>query len=579
MADTPDSFARGEFRDALLRLLRASTVLIQTDPELRDAIAGLAAAVTTAAPVTSGAASGQSPAGSAAGRAEAAAQGAASGAGNAAASAGSPGAVATGSSGLPGTSGTSGTSGTGIAVPRPAAVVGPRLLQEVKIGDARVMIETQGGVVRSLIPQPEPEPFAPAAGPAVQGGAANEPDQSWIGQLPALGPIAARVRLKAQALREASAIRRHALRAEWIALAADEPPTAADELAFDGATPVSAEDADALEAMAVACDLGTLLRERGQLHPGPHLAETFQAMAHAQSAVRSLARRAASEFERQRTDSDQVAFFQWMRTAVAPEHCATFIRDYFRLDHLAPSSDGPEVLRRLRELEARWHARLDAERDARKSRDKVRDKCKNLARKDDAEREVECRLIEENLGRLASLGQNLLAPPIIDYVRNALPHIPAAARTLPHIAQILGALAQPEAEAADELPQAATPDVLRLREELRSRGIRRVVIAGGEFKPLKRDAVLALLGVDDVVWVEVERTKSNSGLDGRVRAAHPDMVLSTRWMSHPDEAKVTEAARELGVPLIRLMSEGALGGGPLTKTILDHFAASEARAK
>jgi hypothetical protein len=50
-------------------------------------------------------------------------------------------------------------------------------------------------------------------------------------------------------------------------------------------------------------------------------------------------------------------------------------------------------------------------------------------------------------------------------------------------------------------------------------------------------------------------------------------------MSHPDEAKVTEAARDLGVPLIRLMSEGALGNGPLTKTILDHFATSDARAK
>lgn len=545
MSDTPDSFARGEFREALLRLLRASTTLVKSDPELRDALAALGAALS--AP---GAAS-PSPATPAP-----------------AASAATPPEPRPARPEPP----------LSTLAPRPAAVVGPRLLQEVKIGDSRMMIETQGGVVRSLTPQPEPESpthSAPIPAPA----APAEPDLSWINSLPPLSPVAQRARLKAEALREPSTIRREALRAQWLALMGDEPPTAADELPFAITTPVSTEDADALEAMAVACDLGTLLRDRAQLHPGTHLAETFQAMAHAQSTVRSFARRALSEHERQRSDSDQVAFFHWMRTVVAPEHCATFIRDYFRLDHLAPSSDGPDVLRRLRDLDARWHARLDADRDIRKSRDKVRDKCKNLAKKDDAERDTESRLIEDNLARLASLGQNLLAPPIIDYLRNALPHIPASARTLPHIAQIASSIEQTDPDDDDAPAQEATPEVSRLREELRSRNIRRVVIAGGEFKPLKRDALLALLAVDEVVWVEVEKTKSNAGLDGRVRAADPHLVLSTRWMSHPDEAKVTDAARELGVPLIRLMSEGALGTGPLTKTILEHFATAEARAK
>ncbi len=554
MSETPDSFQREEFRTALLRLIRVGTVMMQNDPELRSAVADLAAVlIPTQAPSTK-------PAGEI-----------------------TPPASVTNTQALPTTSPATAAPVRASflpapqAPPRPATVTGPRLVHEMKLGDSRMMIETQGGFVRSVTPLASSD--LPSTSPTHHA-VSHEPDSSWISILTPLGPIAARARLKAAALREPSAIAREGLRARWIELAGDETPSAADELPFATSTSVSTPEADALEALALACDLGTLLRERGQLHAGNDLGETFQAMAHAQSCVRSFARTTVTDQDRQRNDSDQVIFFTWMRTVVAPEHCATFIRDYFRLDHLAPASDGPEVLTRLREIEASWKTRLDAERDARKARDKLRDKCRNLSKKDEAEREVEARLIEENLTRLASARENLLASPIIDFIRNAIPHLPASARELPNLALLIESIEGRSEDRTDaSSPEETDADVARLREELRSRSIRRVVIAGGEFKPLKRDALRTLMALEDVIWVEVEKTKSNAGLDGRVKAAQPDLVLSTRWMSHPDEAKVTEAARDLGVPLIRLMSEGALGNGPLTKTILDHFATSDARAK
>gem|GEM_PF-3047748 len=558
MPDTPDSFQRGDFRDALLHFIRASTALVQSDPELRKAVAELAAAF-VASPSSPPISATDSLAGPSIAAPAVSPQQPSHGAVGSAGQVSSPAPFHT------------------PAVARPAAVSGPRLLHEIKLGDARMTVETQGGVVRSVTPLTGSESAA-AAHPSHP--STHEPDLAWISNLTPLGPIAARARLKAAALREPSAIAREGLRARWIELAGEEPPSAADELPFAMSTPVGTAEADAMEALAVACDLGTLLRERTQLFAGNDLGETFQAMAHAQSCVRSFARMASTEHDRQRNDSDQVIFFTWMRAAVAPEHCQTFIRDYFRLDHLAPASDGPEVLARLREIEAGWKTRLDAEREARKARDKLRDKCRNLSKKDDAEREIEARLIEENLTRLAGVKENLLASPIIDFIRNALPHLPTSARSLPNLAMLIESIeGRREDISAANQPEEADADVARLREELRSRSIRRVVIAGGEFKPLKRDALRTLMSIEDVIWVEVEKTKSNAGLDGRVKAAQPDLVLSTRWMSHPDEAKVTEAARDLGVPLIRLMSEGALGDGPLTKTILEYFATSDARAK
>ncbi len=439
---------------------------------------------------------------------------------------------------------------------------GPKQVLEFRIGDSNP-VETvlQGSTVHAVRPIDRPEPAPVAAPPPARGAPATTAD------LPDLELVRRSASLKAQAC------------AAPPGAAADRLMAQIDRVRDSGATPADlwmfdpkrrdperlALGVSAYEALAVAAELGRALDKAGRIRPGGDLERHFALMAQAQSAVR----RFVDEY-RGEVDTDQLAMFRWLRTLTSEDRCGVLVERYMRRDDVADPAESAGVKAALQaELAA-----LESSLKVQKILDNLAYKADRLAadpqpdpdevrRMDELVREVVALGVRTNEGRLT----RALAPAagVLDPGESASPEF---AEAVAHARARAGSSAQKDDSEADARLE---PIVAEAAALLRSRGIRRMAIAGGLDYPAQRQRLERDFDLEDVVRVEAQADKSNADLGSRIAAARPDLVLVTRWLSHSQTDAVLDSCRAKGLPCVRLPYESGLGSVRVASAILEQF--------
>ncbi|HRQ73000.1 MAG TPA: hypothetical protein PLU35_08235 [Phycisphaerales bacterium] len=446
---------------------------------------------------------------------------------------------------------------------------GPKQVLEFRIGDSNP-VETvlQGSTVHAVRPidRPEPAPVV-AAPPPARGAPATTAD------LPDL-----------ELVRRSASLKAHACAAPPGA-AADRLMAQIDRVRDSGATPADlwmfdpkrrdpeglALGVTAYEALAVAAELGRALDKAGRIRPGGDLERHFALMAQAQSAVR----RFVDEF-RGEVDTDQLAMFRWLRTLTSEDRCGVLVERYMRRDDVADPAESAGVKAALQaELAA-----LESSLKVQKILDNLAYKAERLAadpqpdpdevrRMDELVREAVALGVRTNEGRLT----RALSPAagVLDAGESASPEF---AEAVAHARARAGSSAQKDDSEADARLE---PIVAEAAALLRTRGVRRMAIAGGLDYPAQRQRLERDFDLEDVVRVEAQADKSNADLGSRIAAARPGLVLVTRWLSHSQTDAVVESCRSRGLPCVRLPYESGLGSVRVASAIIEQFGPVEAR--
>ncbi|MCW5775293.1 MAG: hypothetical protein KIS87_02455 [Phycisphaeraceae bacterium] len=448
-------------------------------------------------------------------------------------------------------------------VPPKEPIRGPKQVLEFRIGDSNP-VETvlQGSTVHAVRPIDRPEP-APVVvlQPASRGATATTAD------LPDLELVRRSASLKAQAC------------AAPPGAAADRLMAQIDRVRDSGATPADlwmfdpkrrdpeglALGVTAYEALAVAAELGRALDKAGRIRPGGDLERHFALMAQAQSAIR----RFIDEY-RGEVDTDQLAMFRWLRTLTSEERCGILVERYMRRDDVADPADSAHVKAALKaELAA-----LESSIKVNKILDNIRYKADRIAadpppdpdevrRMDELVREAAALGVRTNDGRLI----RALAPAagVLEPGEGASNEFAEAVANARERAESSTQSHEPEEDARLE------PIVAEATALLRNRGVRRLVIAGGVDYPAQRRRLERDFDLEEVIRVEAQADKSNADLGSRIAAAHPDLVLVTRWLSHSQTDAAVDSCRSRGLPCVRLPYESGLGSVRVASAILDQF--------
>lgn len=458
----------------------------------------------------------------------------------------------------------------------PRVITGPRVAQRLRIGDSNpVEAVVQGGAVVGVrapaaeyaetrwVP-PEPRPAEPRPPDTL-------PDLEIAEKSTTLKEEAARILTRTATAEDAT--RLAAIRGELSRLGRANARDEGDLWMFDSTRPPERLRLapDAYRALHLAATLGATLRKLEQLRPDNGLERAFALMAQAQSGIRRLVNDATGE-----TDSDQFAVFRWLRTLTAEDQCRVMIDRYMRRDDIADPAEAPALGELLKAELDEWTRRVEADRKTRKLMQKIGHKAKLLSHHEAEDPPAIWQQLDQHVAEAVEAGMRTSDPKL----RQALALIAGTEPEAFHPGEAMGAAlrearrqVERRRDEREEEPDSGTKlaiaaEAAALLAEL---GVRRVAIVGGVDYPEQAQRLKRDFGLDEVIRVTAPEEKSNADLGARVRAAHPDLVLVTRWLSHPETDHVLRACEAMNMRAIRLPYSSGLGTGAVADAILQQL--------
>lgn len=308
--------------------------------------------------------------------------------------------------------------------------------------------------------------------------------------------------------------------------------------------------ASCYEALASAASLAHKLDERGERTDPADLANVFQLLAEANSALRV----SLEATWLRRPDIDQDDAHLWLRRETANRRI--LVSRFMRLDDPADPARAPELISEVRDLEARIMGRLDHSKKIAGFLQKVRYHGDLLVREADQPNPHHARQIETAVESLTPLG----VPPHDSRVTSLLTPGILAAWPSDHVpAETLSAAiaaarnAHTTSDDEDSPPSRSwSPRVAQARALIDRRGM---VIVGGE---PRTEAIVRLadafeIDESEITWVHLGEHSSAAPL--RAPIMHPRtclVLVLIKLTGHQHAEEANRYAREAGKPCVYL---------------------------
>ncbi|MDX2130925.1 MAG: hypothetical protein SFY69_02595 [Planctomycetota bacterium] len=545
-----------ESRAALVAMIEALRAAARSDAAVRAALVGLLREVLNAPPaeVSDGTSSARASIGgmaATAGTAETSARGADGGAESRDVRPGGPDRGGSGAGPLPGDAGV-----------REGARHGPRVVHELRLGDARAEVVSKGNQVEKVVPRDSwdepPVVSVPSRGDRMDGAGSDAPRVD-------LARVATRARLKSEACRLVAAGGSAAGLRDRLATMHDAGAQDDGRWMFQAVSEsLRARAASAgacYDALAAAADLAGFLEKHDQLRAGNGLEHAFALIAQAQSAVKNFLDDADHE-----VDADQFGVFRWLRFQTGEHACRVLVHRYMRRDDVAPPEQAPLVREGIeRELEA-WRARVEVPKQIRIKTNKLRYELGRAADEPDAqERLRHWRTIDACVAALRELGQRErdVAAWFADVT------LPEGFEPGPALAGVLACATRREQPSEAEDRRTWSSEVPRARGVLE--GARLLVLCGNPNASMREDYIEAF-GLAACEWPEIKDHKFPvSRVEASIRSGSVNAVLLAHGYTNHHHGEVADVCRGAGVPLIRLAANSGYGVNQVARAALEQI--------
>jgi hypothetical protein len=283
-----------------------------------------------------------------------------------------------------------------------------------------------------------------------------------------------------------------------------------------------------------------LLLVRAARHRRGGLEKALPLLAEAQSALRRALQRLKAP-----DDPDQLAAYEGVRETAARHRI--FLKRFLRADDLAVPEAWPGLLARI---EAQCGGGPDSQRHERLL-DRLRLQVRSLGEGGDTEeswRAVIEAVEEVVAGGVppSSRGVRELLLPVID-------GLPEGADLPPGFRLVLREIDRYLATRPPRSVETTAPEpTVEVREAARLLSGRSAVLIGGLRRPQAQEALRAVLGLEELVWIGTREHQSIRGFEAAI--ARPEVavvLLAIRWSSHAF-GDVKQYCERYGKPLVRL---------------------------